>query len=90
MTTIVINKHLTEPLFKLIRWKIPVVPSESTLQYLRVDSFLGYSAVFMEKGHIFQKESTLFGYGYYEKMEGRPNSFVQLVYKVFLSAPQRE
>ncbi len=43
-----------EPTFKIIRWIIPVISAESI--FLRVDSFLWYSAVFMKKGRIFQKE----------------------------------
>jgi hypothetical protein len=62
---------------KLLGEKISEVPSQST--FSRVDSFLGYSAVFMKKGRILKKESALYGNGYNEKEEGRPCSFAQLV-----------
>jgi hypothetical protein len=34
--------------------------------------FLGYNAVFIKKGRIFQKESNLYGNSYYEREEGSP------------------
>ncbi len=57
-----VSTSCPEPVFKIIGGKIPVVPTEST--FLRVESFLGYSAVFMKKERIFQKESTLYGNSY--------------------------
>ncbi len=53
-----------ELVFKIFRWKIPAIPIESTQ---RVDSFLGYCAVFTKKGWVFQKESTLLGNSYFKK-----------------------
>jgi hypothetical protein len=35
-------------------------------------SLHGYSAIFIKKGRIFQKESTLSGNSYYEQEKGRP------------------
>ncbi len=69
-----------EPVFKIIMWKIPVVTTESTYLrvYSKVDSFHGYSALFMKRDGfpwIFQKVLTLYGNSYYEKEEGRPYSF---------------
>jgi hypothetical protein len=34
--------------------------------------FLGYHAVFIKKGRIFQKESNLYENSYYEREEGSP------------------
>jgi hypothetical protein len=62
-----------------------LVPTKSTFLQVdskRVDSFLGYSAVFMKKGQIFLKESTLYGNSYYKKEDGRSYSFAQFVYVV--------
>jgi hypothetical protein len=39
----------------------------------------------MKKGRAFQKDSTLSGNSYYEKEEGIPYSFAQLVYKFLIA-----
>jgi hypothetical protein len=75
-----VKKH-PEPVFKIIRWIIPVIPAESIL--LRVDSFFWYSAVFMKKGRFFQRLFMIMVT--FEKEEGRPYSFAQLVYKCLIT-----
>ncbi len=50
-----------EPVFKIIRWKVPVVPTESTFMGVdSLDSFLWYSAVFIEKGRVFSPETGVY------------------------------
>ncbi len=65
-----------EPVFKIIKWKTPVVPTVSTFFASRLkESTLSLDSVcylFRKKGWVFQKESTLYGSSYYEKEEGRP------------------
>ncbi len=80
-------KRRPEPVFKIMRWKIQVVPTEST--FLRVNSscwlFLWIQCSIHEKGTDFLKRVDSLWKKLLQKEEVRPYSFSQLVYKFLIS-----